>query len=565
MLLQLRNFFKKQKEKTISLFLFFCVLCVLYSISYILQIYEKNFSISFFVYRTLGVCMLASLVWILTFLPIQVIKIVIYILVVVSSFLLYVDFFCFLNFKSLLSEAMLATVLETNGGEVISFLELYLSPGLVLLGVLFVIVVGFVCKKKCFYGSCKIKGENRIYIFFLSAIFIGFLCWLYEFFLYFGGEYSCRYRSSIAFITPLRDLCSLNNARQSSNSAKDLMQEHLKSFSGNNTSLFAKNNIENIVLILGESLSRNHMQLYGYQKTTTPLLSKISPKNLVVFNDVISPHSHTTLSLRKVLTFLNYENEQHYKKIYTNGNLISLFNLAGYSTFWISNQMDKNNGIIGAIASFAQSNDFISRFKQNFDDVFFDEALLPSLDSALNKNKHNLFVLHLMGSHASYGNRYPRAFEVFNDSLFGGKQRVISRYDNSVYYNDFVVTEIFRRFSTRDSVVLYISDHSDEIYELGDFVGHSDDRISRFMVEIPMLIYVSDIFIKKHPKLYENIRNAKNLPYMTDDLIHTILDISGIEIETFDKTRSVINKDFNPKRERRVGGNEGRNYDLELR
>lgn len=548
-----------------SLFLLFCILCILYSVSYLLQIYEKNFSISLFVYRVLGACMLASLVWMLSFLSTRAVKPIVCILIIISSFLLYVDFFCFLNFKSPLSESMLATALETNTSEVVSFLKLYLSPSIALCGVLFVIIVVFVCRRKGFYVTCKIKKENRIYMFFLILVFIGFLCWIYEFILYSKGEYSCRYRNGIAFMTPLRDLCSFNNARKSSSSAKALMQEYLKSFSSNESPLVAKNSIENIVLVLGESLSRNHMQIYGYKKSTTPLLSKVPPKNLVLFNDVVSPHSHTTLSLRKVLTFLNYENEEYYYKIYSNGNLISLFNLAGYSTFWISNQMDKNNGIIGAIASFAQSDDFISRFKQNFDDVFFDEALLPSLDGALNKNKHNLFVLHLMGSHASYGNRYPKAFELFNDSLFGGKERVISRYDNSVYYNDFVITEIFRKFSTSDSIVLYISDHGDEVYELGDFVGHSDDRISRFMVEIPMLIYMSDIFIKKHPKLYKSILNAKNLPYMTDDLIHTILDISGIDIETFDKTRSVINKDFNPKRERRVGGNEGKNYDLELR
>lgn len=282
------------------------------------------------------------------------------------------------------------------------------------------------------------------------------------------------------------------------------MQKYQENFLKNKNQLNAKNEIDNIVVILGESLSKNHMQLYGYVKPTTPFLTTLSKsRNLIVFDNVISPHAQTTLSLRKVLTFLDYENERDIQKAYEYGNLISIFNSANYSTFWISNQMDKNNGIIGAIASFATKNDFVSRFKQTFDDVFFDEKILPSIDGFMGNNKtHNLFVIHLMGSHASYGNRYPSNFKLFDDSLFGGNNRTISRYDNSVLYNDYVVGEIFKRFSESDSIVFYISDHGEEVYENGDFLGHSDDRISRFMVEIPMLVYASNSFIKKHPLIY---------------------------------------------------------------
>lgn len=52
---------------------------------------------------------------------------------------------------------------------------------------------------------------------------------------------------------------------------------------------------------------------------------------------------------------------------------------------------------------------------------------------------------------------------------------------------------------------------------------------------------------------------------MTDDLIHTLLDIAGIETEGFDETRSVINQNYNSKRKRMVGGSEGVDYDVKLK
>lgn len=132
-------------------------------------------------------------------------------------------------------------------------------------------------------------------------------------------------------------------------------------------------------------------------------------------------------------------------------------------------------------------------------------------------------------------------------------------------YNDNILNEIFKLFSQSDSIVVYLSDHGEEVYEIDDFVGHGDDHITRFTCEIPMLIYVSDIFIQKHPKIYEKLKASVHRPYMSDDLIHTVLDIAGIQTPNFDPTRSIINDQFNEKRRRIVGGSNGKDYDIQLK
>lgn len=52
------------------------------------------------------------------------------------------------------------------------------------------------------------------------------------------------------------------------------------------------------VVIIGESTSSRNMGLYGYYRNTNPLLSEIK-EELLIFEDVIAPHTHTITSLNK--------------------------------------------------------------------------------------------------------------------------------------------------------------------------------------------------------------------------------------------------------------------------
>src|SRR5690606_14130732 len=87
------------------------------------------------------------------------------------------------------------------------------------------------------------------------------------------------------------------------------------------------------VVIIGESTSARNMGLYGYYRNTNPLLTEIKDE-LLIFNDVISPHTHTIPSLNKMLSLSNFENPD----VIHCGSIVQLANAAGFSTYWISNQ-----------------------------------------------------------------------------------------------------------------------------------------------------------------------------------------------------------------------------------
>ena len=333
----------------------------------------------------------------------------------------------------------------------------------------------------------------------------------------------------------------------------------------NSDVVIEKNNskIKNIVIIIGESTTRNHMEIYGYSLGTTPNLKKLEEEgNLYKFTDTISSHVNTVGSLQKVLTFYNSDSNNEW---YTYNNIVDVMSKADYKTYWFSNQ--ESFGIWGNVAAaignrsdkiiFNHLRDSEEEIKNSFDGEIVEKSL-----NKIDGDK-NFIVYHLMGTHSSYKNRYPKEFSKFDEKDYKlpikeKDKKEISEYDNAILYNDYVVNKIIDLYKDRESVVIYFSDHAEEMFDFRDYRGHAEDKASRYMMEIPFLIYLSDTTKNKYPELGDKIKSSLNRPYMTDDIIHTILDIVGIKTKEFDETRSIINDKFNDKRERKY---KGKSYD----
>ena len=170
---------------------------------------------------------------------------------------------------------------------------------------------------------------------------------------------------------------------------------------------------------------------------------------------------------------------------------------------------------------------------------YLDEALLPLLLNAVNDDGCNrFFVLHMMGSHANYSSRYPADFAVFDaydyseshSRLSASDRSVVAEYDNSILYNDSIVCEILNEFEDDDAVVVYLSDHGEDIFITSDnYFGHGIPQTQEVCYDIPFMVYTSELFREKHPELQQRIENAVNRPYRTDSIMYTIMDIAGVE------------------------------------
>ena len=65
-----------------------------------------------------------------------------------------------------------------------------------------------------------------------------------------------------------------------------------------------KSTLPLFILIVGESVARNHRSLYNYSLQTTPYMSALqSEGSFYVFSDVLSPNALTDVALSKIMTF----------------------------------------------------------------------------------------------------------------------------------------------------------------------------------------------------------------------------------------------------------------------
>ena len=329
-----------------------------------------------------------------------------------------------------------------------------------------------------------------------------------------------------------------------------------------------KSRVKNIVLIIGESLQRGHMSLYGYGIRTTPLLEGLEESgNLIKFSDTISPYATTNQVLMRLLNFSNYESERQ-KAWFRSLSIIDMFSLSGYRTFWISNQEAFGAHALSAksAADRADGETFLSK-SNLYETVRIkpDGALLPLINQAkAGQSERNFYVIHLIGNHMDYSLRYPEGFGKFSEAdvkakLTPDQKKVVAYYDNSVLYNDFVINEIFKIFSTEDSLIVYLSDHGENLYENGR-LGHGME--SRFSYEIPLLFIASREFLTANATLWQRLDAAKDKPFMSDDLAHLLADIIGVAPLELDARRSPIRSDFNASRKRITGESD---YDEKLK
>ncbi len=297
-----------------------------------------------------------------------------------------------------------------------------------------------------------------------------------------------------------------------------------------------------IVIIVGESHARNHSQLYGYNRATEPRLSRLKADSLLLtVPNANSMAVHTQESFHRFIgTFLCADSDPT-EQWYENVTFLEVARKAGYRTSWISNQSPRGalNNHLTRIAKMADRMKFTTDGSHGSWYVCFDGDLLPYVD-AWHDSVPELTVVHLMGSHYRYNDRTPAEWKHFKESdyrEFPASQRAErASYDNSVLYTDYVVSEIMRRYAGDDAVVIYFSDHGEDVYVTDpEYTGHaimSSDRSKDLCMHVPMYFYLTPRFRQLHPWHVARIEGVcKSQEYYLSNLIYLISDLMSVKFE----------------------------------
>lgn len=294
------------------------------------------------------------------------------------------------------------------------------------------------------------------------------------------------------------------------------------------------------VIIVGESSNRNHMSLYGYHRKTNPVLEGMS-EQLFVFTDIISCRSHTVPSLRQALLFHQLDAPEGEDAILRSRSLPGLFNNAGFDTYWLSNQTANSDGLTGTavLAGDAAHARFFNKARNEGNSVSHDNVLLPALNDVLdNPAPRKVIFLHLIGSHMSYGLRYPGEFAFFNSTADladapwrddESKQK-INEYDNSIRYTDTIVAQVIEAVGKREgrNMVVYFSDHGQEVYDTLPIRGQSAEKPSRNMYDIPFICWFSDAYREANKDFLAGLAKALGTPTSLSDFVYMAADLTRV-------------------------------------
>lgn len=301
---------------------------------------------------------------------------------------------------------------------------------------------------------------------------------------------------------------------------------------------------QNVVMIIGESLNKLHSSTYGYDKPTTPRLQALADSSsLLVYKNVESPEVHT-LPVFKTL-FSQYRCEWGDSiKWNEQPTLQEILNRAGYTTYWISNQSKHGvcDNFIGSYAELCTANYFAGNKLAGMKRKTYDEEVLNLLSPLTSEQIEPAFyVIHLMGSHFKFSKRYPSAFKKFTPdeypTLPSHQREIVSTYDNSVLYNDSVVSEIIRQFEDKEAIVFYFSDHAIDLFQSSsNYYGHAKKTKESFHFGqlIPLYIYMSPKYQIRFSEIVRILRARVDAPFCTDNLFYTMMDLTGTHFKDTD-------------------------------
>lgn len=295
-----------------------------------------------------------------------------------------------------------------------------------------------------------------------------------------------------------------------------------------------------IVVIIGESMRADHLQLNGYHRETNPLLSQRN--NIVSYPHIHSLYTHTLASVPVILT---RSDSLHPEYQYSETSFATIFRKQGFHTAWISNQdMGETFAHFPAECDTAL---WVNAGKSTF--VFsgwYDEELLPFVDKQMALNHpRNVFILHTIGSHWYYNNHVPDTHNYFqpitNDRVVTNNtlEQVINSYDNTARYMDLVVDSVIQRLENRCAVVFYLSDHGESLGENGYWLHAAGAEETK----IPAcFIWFSDKYAQIFPNKINALHQNSTHRYLTDFLYHSVLSAADIYIQqdTIDISKDIF-------------------------
>ncbi len=319
------------------------------------------------------------------------------------------------------------------------------------------------------------------------------------------------------------------------------------------TSVYDSNAKKTIILVIGESATKNHIGAYGYFRNTTPWLSQQADEGkAIIFKNAFSSHALTAMTVPLILS---ESWQDSFDSIPAKPSIINILDKLKYNTYLFSNQGQFQGALyLYPLLNEIQFKHFTSIQYLNRSNNY-DCEMIEKIKSNIDYSNSNFIVIHLMGSHFHYEYRYPESFapdlQKIENGFYGiindEKLSKIDQYDKSIAYTDNFLKLLTQSFSDEENTaIVYLSDHGESV--IGNFQHDYSKDMNPDIFSIPFIIWTTPSYAKNYAENIKELTNYKNL-YITNDRTNDIIkflagidvDLNNIFLKNFDEVRILHN------------------------
>jgi lipid A ethanolaminephosphotransferase len=281
------------------------------------------------------------------------------------------------------------------------------------------------------------------------------------------------------------------------------------------------------VLVIGESARSKNFSLYGYEKLTNPLLSKM--ENIHSFN-AMSCATYTTAGVKCIL---EHEDTSKLYEILPNYLFRNNVEVIWRTTNWGEPPIH--------IKNFLNKTDLKKACEGEVCD--YDEILLNGLKEQIAASEKDkiLIILHTSTSHGPlYSKKYPPDFEIFKpvcESVELGNctsEELINAYDNTIVYTDYLISRVvdtLKELEDYNSTMLFVSDHGESLGENNLYMhGIPASFAPEEQLDIPFIVWLPDGYKKLKP----------NETLSQNHVFHSVLNFLAIDSPIYDENMNIF-------------------------
>jgi heptose-I-phosphate ethanolaminephosphotransferase len=329
----------------------------------------------------------------------------------------------------------------------------------------------------------------------------------------------------------------------------------------------------NVIVVIGESYIREHAAIYGYPLQTTPFLSREQQEGrLFVFTDMVSPYNQTTRVIRNLLSCNSLGHHEDWSSA---PPFTAVYKKNGFHVAMYDNQKNFDMGFVFAYslntylyhprimeACYHETNDSTFEFDGQLVEYYKRKEGRREGEKESGKR---LVLFHLLGQHVGFDYRYPKDFAYYDEDSLSFRQESwltedmredIVHYDNATRYNDYVLQQIINLYAHESTIVVYLSDHGEEVYDYRENLGRDDwnmgsapRQVLRWQYMVPFVVWCSDKYAATHPEQITQLREATSRRAMLDNVCQLLFHLSGLRTPYYHQERDVLSSGYSyPKR-----------------